>query len=42
MTTSTPPPYDPRPPRPIGAVAADLGLAESEWLPYGRTKAKVT
>jgi formate--tetrahydrofolate ligase len=22
-------------------VAADLGLAESEWLPYGRTKAKV-
>ena len=41
MTTSTPPPSDPRPPRPIGAVAADLGLAESEWLPYGRTKAKV-
>ena len=41
MTTSTPLPSDPRPPRPIGAVAADLGLAESEWLPYGRTKAKV-
>ena len=41
MATSTPPPSDPSPPRPIGAVAADLGLAESEWLPYGRTKAKV-
>jgi hypothetical protein len=33
MATSTPPPSDPSPPRPIGAVAADLGLAESEWLP---------
>ena len=41
MATSTPPPSDPSPPRPIGAVAADLGLAESEWLPYGHTKAKV-
>src|SRR6185369_15007426 len=41
MTTSTPLPSDPRPPRPIGAVAADLGLAETEWLPYGHTKAKV-
>jgi formate--tetrahydrofolate ligase len=41
MATSTPPPSDPSPPRPIGAVAADLGLTESEWLPYGHTKAKV-
>ena len=35
MATSTSPPSEPSPPRPIGAVAADLGLAESEWLPYG-------
>ena len=41
MATSTPPPFAPSPPRPIRAVAADLGLAESEWLPYGHTKAKV-
>ena len=41
MATSTPPPFEPSPPRPIRAVAADLGLAESEWLPYGHTKAKV-
>ncbi|HTK92980.1 MAG TPA: formate--tetrahydrofolate ligase [Verrucomicrobiae bacterium] len=39
MPTSTP--IDPSVPRPIAAVAADLGLAESEWIPYGRTKAKV-
>ena len=40
MPTSTPPPND-SPPRPIAAVAADLGLAEREWVPYGRHKAKV-
>src|SRR5262245_28958304 len=28
-------------PRPIADVAAELGLAETEWVPYGRTKAKV-
>src|SRR5215475_14030502 len=39
MPTSTP--TDPSVPRPIAAVAADLGLTESEWVPYGRTKAKV-
>ena len=39
MPTSTP--TDPSVPRPIAAVAADLGLTESEWIPYGRTKAKV-
>ena len=41
MPTSTPAPAATSSPRPIAAVAADLGLAESEWLPYGRTKAKV-
>jgi formate--tetrahydrofolate ligase len=41
MPTSTPAPSDPSVPRPIAAVAADLGLAESEWVPYGRSKAKV-
>jgi len=41
MPTSTPAPAASSSPRPIAAVAADLGLAESEWLPYGRTKAKV-
>jgi formate--tetrahydrofolate ligase len=39
MPTSTP--SAPSVPRPIAAVAADLGLAESEWVPYGRAKAKV-
>src|SRR5215813_13124912 len=39
MPTSTP--IDPSGPRPIAAVAAALGLTESEWIPYGRTKAKV-
>ncbi len=39
MPTSTP--TDPSVPRPIAAVAADLGLTESEWIPYGRTKGKV-
>jgi formate--tetrahydrofolate ligase len=28
-------------PRPIAEVARELGLGEAEWLPYGRTKAKV-
>jgi formate--tetrahydrofolate ligase len=28
-------------PRPIADVASELGLAEAEWVPYGRTKAKV-
>ena len=41
MPTSTPPPAGTSSPRPIAAIAADLGLAEHEWLPYGRTKAKV-
>jgi len=46
MPTSTPsrPGADaPRPiaPRPIAEVARELGLAEAEWVPYGRTKAKV-
>jgi formate--tetrahydrofolate ligase len=27
--------------RPIGEVAGELGLGEAEWVPYGRTKAKV-
>lgn len=27
--------------RPIAQVAADLGLSETQWDPYGRTKAKV-
>jgi len=27
--------------RPIADVARGLGLAEAEWVPYGRTKAKV-
>ena len=40
MPTSTPPAATSST-RPIAAIAADLGLAESEWLPYGRTKAKV-
>src|ERR1044072_6719265 len=39
MPTSTP--TDPSVPRPIAAVAADLGLTESEWIPCGRTKANV-
>nr|MDQ3553340.1 formate--tetrahydrofolate ligase [Chloroflexota bacterium] len=29
-------------PRPIADVARELGLAEEEIEPYGRTKAKVT
>ena len=43
MATSTPstPTARPDTPRPIADVAAGLGLAESEWVPYGRTKAKV-
>ncbi len=46
MPTSTPsrPGADaPRPiaPRPIADIARELGLAEAEWVPYGRTKAKV-
>src|ERR1041385_2728091 len=28
-------------PRPIAEVAADLGLTDSEWVPYGRDKGKV-
>ncbi|BAS29441.1 formate--tetrahydrofolate ligase [Limnochorda pilosa] len=28
--------------RPIGEIAAHLGLEDDEWEPYGRTKAKVT
>ena len=41
MPTSTPPLPAGNPLRPIAAVAADLGLEEAEWVPYGRTKAKV-
>jgi formate--tetrahydrofolate ligase len=41
MPTSTPSPSEPSVPRPIAEVAADLGLADAEWIPYGRTKAKV-
>jgi len=41
MPTSTPsrPVADPL--RPIADIARELGLAEAEWVPYGRTKAKV-
>jgi len=39
MPTSTPAPASA--PRPIADVAAALGLAEHEWWPYGRAKAKV-
>ena len=28
-------------PRPVGLVAREIGLAEDEWIPYGRTKAKI-
>jgi formate--tetrahydrofolate ligase len=28
-------------PRPIAEIAGELGLADDEWVPYGRTKAKV-
>ncbi|HWN90529.1 MAG TPA: formate--tetrahydrofolate ligase, partial [Verrucomicrobiae bacterium] len=27
--------------RPIADIARELGLADEEWTPYGRTKAKV-
>ncbi len=47
MTATTPFPSDleiarAAVPRPITEVAADLGLADDEIEPYGRTKAKVT
>jgi formate--tetrahydrofolate ligase len=41
MPTSTRPLLDPSVPRPIAEVATALGLAEAEWVPYGRHKAKV-
>src|SRR5262245_52307696 len=41
MATSTPTPATPEPPRLIADVARDLGLGETEWMPYGRYKAKV-
>ncbi|HET8578844.1 MAG TPA: formate--tetrahydrofolate ligase [Methylomirabilota bacterium] len=44
MPTSIPPRAAAEPTarlRPIGEVAGELGLAEAEWVPYGRTKAKV-
>jgi len=41
MPTSTPPRLGPSPPRPIADLAQDLGLAEAEWVPYGRDMAKV-
>ena len=41
MPTSTPTPAPASAPRPIADIAADLGLDEREWWPYGRTKAKV-
>jgi formate--tetrahydrofolate ligase len=42
MPTSTPPrPDAERKPRPIAEIARDLGLGDAEWIPYGRTKAKV-
>jgi formate--tetrahydrofolate ligase len=41
MATSTPNPATPEPPRLIADVARDLGLGETEWMPYGRYKAKV-
>jgi len=28
-------------PRAVGEVAREIGLAEDEWIPYGRTKAKI-
>src|SRR3972149_2273920 len=28
-------------PRAVGLVAGEVGLAEDEWIPYGRTKAKI-
>src|SRR3990167_5472299 len=28
-------------PRAVGLVAREVGLAEDEWIPYGRTKAKI-
>ncbi|HET7876054.1 MAG TPA: formate--tetrahydrofolate ligase [Methylomirabilota bacterium] len=39
MPTSTP--ADARPVRSVALVARELGLAEHEWVPYGRDKAKV-
>ncbi len=41
MPTSIPPPRDRSAPRPIAEVAGDLGLAEDEWVPWGRDVAKV-
>ena len=41
MPTSTPPRRDASPPRPIADVARELGLADAEWVPYGRYAAKV-
>ncbi len=42
MPTSSPSrPDADRMPRPIADIARDLGLGEEEWIPYGRTKAKV-
>ncbi len=40
MPTSTLSPSGSRP-RPIADLAHELGLGEAEWVPYGRTKAKV-
>jgi formate--tetrahydrofolate ligase len=43
MPTSTPPPAAPGAERlrPLADLARSLGLADEEWLPYGRNKAKV-
>src|SRR5215470_15835158 len=42
MPTSSPSrPDADRMPRPIADIARDVGLGEEEWIPYGRTKAKV-
>jgi len=41
MPTSTRPRLAPSLPRPIADLARDLGLAEAEWVPYGRDMAKV-
>src|SRR5215468_3066001 len=42
MPTSSPSrPDADRMPRPIADIVRDLGLGEEEWIPYGRTKAKV-
>jgi len=40
MPTSTPPRRAADAARPMADSARDLGLAEAEWAPYGRTKAK--